>query len=50
MKAFNAENDKEFGIERFSMKFGNGNAISVVFGKGNIFRSRRNNSGGSSLG
>ena len=34
MKAFNAENDKEFGIERFSMKFGNGNAISVVFGKG----------------
>jgi len=34
MKAFNAENDKEFGIERFSMKFGNGNAISVVFGNG----------------
>ena len=33
MKAFNAENDKEFGIERFSMKFGNGNTISVVFGK-----------------
>jgi hypothetical protein len=34
MKAFNAENDKEFEIERFSMEFGNGNTISVVFGKG----------------
>jgi len=34
MKAFNAENDKEFEIERFSIKFGNGNTISVVFGKG----------------